>query len=107
MHRDEMLAYLEALEIDAGEAHNLFELLDADMSGDVSIEEFVSGCIRLKGEATAVDVVTLIHENKRLVQLVRDVERKVDNNFELVASRLSDLLTEVTAGVQRIHEAVV
>merc|ERR1712032_326938 len=60
--------YLRTLGVEASEACGLFVLLDADSSGSVCIEEFVSGCIRLKGEAKAVDVAYLMYENKKLLK---------------------------------------
>ncbi|CAE8620811.1 unnamed protein product [Polarella glacialis] len=41
------------------EAENLFEFLDRDDSGSVSIAEFVQGCLRLRGPAKALDLAEL------------------------------------------------
>jgi len=62
----EMVAYLNAIGIDSSEAHGLFRLLDYDNSGEVSVDEFVTGFLRLKGGAKAVDMVTLLFENRKL-----------------------------------------
>merc|ERR1712232_1098111 len=88
---NEIVAYFKALDIDATEAKGLFELLDADGSGDVALEEFVTGCLRLKGEATAVDVVTLIHENKKLAQFVLDFKHAMDDCFESMSARMDSV----------------
>ena len=37
------------MDLDEANALDLFELLDTDGSGDVSIPEFVNGCTRLHG----------------------------------------------------------
>merc|ERR1711862_993694 len=52
------------------EAHGLFRLLDIDNSGQVSIAEFVLGCLRLRGSARNVDVATLLYENKRMMHAI-------------------------------------
>merc|ERR1719362_2359584 len=46
---DELVHYLAAIGIDSGEARGLFKLLDDDSSGMVSIDEFVTGFLKLKG----------------------------------------------------------
>jgi len=67
----EIVFYLQAIGIDSGEAHSLFRLLDMDNSGSVSIDEFVTGFLKLKGNAKAVDLATLLYEHKKL-------EKKLD-----------------------------
>merc|ERR1712178_317295 len=66
LKNEQLNAYFESLEVDLAEAHGLFDVLDEDLSGDVSTEEFVEGCLRLRGEATAVDCVKLLHHRKKL-----------------------------------------
>lgn len=62
----ELRAYLEAIGIDSTEAKGFFQLLDDDASGTVSIDEFVTGFLRLKGGAKAVDMVSLMYENRKI-----------------------------------------
>merc|ERR1712139_202572 len=59
---------MQSLGIHPTEAHGLFKLLDDDESGSVSIEEFLSGCVRLKGTAKAVDMITLLFETNKINQ---------------------------------------
>jgi len=49
-------SYFQALELDVSQAPVLFDLLDADGSGAVTVEEFVEGCVRLRGQARSIDV---------------------------------------------------
>jgi len=57
---------LHVLGIDPSEAKGLFTLLDTDSSGEIDAEEFVLGALRLKGNAKAVDLATLMYFNKRM-----------------------------------------
>jgi len=59
-------AHLQALGLDINEARGLFTLLDMDRTGDVVIDEFVTGCMRLKGNAKTLDMQMLMYENKRM-----------------------------------------
>lgn len=63
---EEMVAHLNSLGLHTDEAHGLFELLDDDDSGFMEVDEFVNGILRLKGAAKAVDMVTLLYENKKI-----------------------------------------
>merc|ERR1712032_1515137 len=59
-------AHLRSVGLEVDEARGLFKLLDIDRSGEIGIDEFVFGCLRLKGGAKAIDLATLMYENKRL-----------------------------------------
>merc|ERR1712193_331044 len=59
-------AFFRALELDAAEAQGLFQLIDTDSDQTVHLNEFINGCIRLKGQAKSLDLVTLLHENKKV-----------------------------------------
>eukprot|EP00443_Scrippsiella_acuminata_P125488 CAMPEP_0115766084 /NCGR_PEP_ID=MMETSP0272-20121206/102945_1 /TAXON_ID=71861 /ORGANISM="Scrippsiella trochoidea, Strain CCMP3099" /LENGTH=668 /DNA_ID=CAMNT_0003211995 /DNA_START=45 /DNA_END=2050 /DNA_ORIENTATION=- len=79
---------LKAIEIDSTEAKGLFALLDTDGSGDVDGEEFVAGCLRLRGQAKAIDLATLMYFNKRVstwwVQRMDELEVAINSVQESV-----------------------
>jgi len=59
-------AYFEALGLDPTDAWDLFKLLDTDSdasNGAIDCEEFVEGCLRLRGPAKAIDIAKLSYEN--------------------------------------------
>lgn len=58
-------AHLKGLGIEVDDAPSIFRLLDLDGSGEITIQEFVFGCMKMKGNAKSMDVATLIHENRR------------------------------------------
>merc|ERR1712187_744736 len=60
-----MEMYFRAIDLDMSEARGLFKLLDLDESGSISVDEFVMGCLRLRGTAKAIDLATLMFENRR------------------------------------------
>jgi len=51
--------YFALLDLDISDAYMLFTLLDEDESGGIDIEEFVEGCLRLKGAARSIDLAIL------------------------------------------------
>merc|ERR1712232_171956 len=48
--------YCASLEIDIHKAREIFDLIDLDTSGEVSIDEFVQGFMEMKGAAKGVDI---------------------------------------------------
>merc|ERR1719446_1797566 len=75
MEQQDFKEQMDLLGLHPTEAHGLFRLLDDDCSGLVSIEEFLSGCIRLKGTAKAVDMITLLFETNKLNRRVCKISK--------------------------------
>merc|ERR1712125_148890 len=86
-----MKQYFVAVDIDVHEAEGLFHLLDINDSGLVGIEEFIMGCMRLKGTAKSVDLATMLYEQKR--------ENK---KFDTFADDTKAGLKEVRAQLNRV-----
>eukprot|EP00930_Biecheleria_cincta_P002112 TRINITY_DN103157_c0_g1_i1.p1 TRINITY_DN103157_c0_g1~~TRINITY_DN103157_c0_g1_i1.p1 ORF type:complete len:722 (-),score=146.13 TRINITY_DN103157_c0_g1_i1:67-2187(-) len=63
-----MAKYFETLEMEPQEARALFRLLDTDESGSIDAEEFMQGCLKLRGPARSIDLATLMYSNKRLMR---------------------------------------
>ncbi|CAJ1344633.1 unnamed protein product [Effrenium voratum] len=59
-------ALFEALELGASDAWTLFQILDADGSNYIHVDEFVDSCIRNRGNAKSVDVCALRHQMTKL-----------------------------------------
>merc|ERR1719203_1253001 len=59
---EKIMAYLRSRGIDVGQVRTLFTLLDVDQTGEVDMEEFVQGILRLKGGATSMDLAVLTYQ---------------------------------------------
>merc|ERR1711920_145800 len=62
MKEPEVGAYFSQLGVDSDQVGKLFHLLDSNKSGTIDAEEFMFGCLKLRGEATRVDVAVLHRE---------------------------------------------
>jgi len=91
--------YFKALELNATDTLTLFNLLDHDDSGTLSVEEFCEGCMRLKGEARAFDINCLIQENRnagaRLLRFTKHSKTKLED--------LDRRLRDVCLAVSSLH----
>merc|ERR1719503_323985 len=82
LDKPQMQEAFKAINVDCSEARGLFRLLDLDGSGGVNAEEFLSGCLRLRGPAKALDMALLIRE-------VRLMEKKTAKIFSVVNPRVN------------------
>merc|ERR1712194_610841 len=65
---DRVKAYFQTLDLDIRKAHTLFKLLDRNDNGEVGIEEFLDGCLRLKGQAKSLDINLVIYQLELLTK---------------------------------------
>mmetsp|Transcript_78570 Transcript_78570/g.254018 ORF Transcript_78570/g.254018 Transcript_78570/m.254018 type:complete len:682 (+) Transcript_78570:127-2172(+) len=72
-----IIAYFNALELDFTDVMTLFVLLDRDQSGAIPLEEFLRGCMRLKGEAKSLDLAKLQYESEWLMHNMKTLLNQV------------------------------
>jgi len=81
-------AVFDALEINAADAWALFQQLDSDGNNHVDVEEFLEGCMILKGPARSIDVVCIKRDmaavRSRFDQQVNDIKslQRMLHSFE-------------------------
>merc|ERR1712228_905693 len=61
-----VMGFFTALGLDPNDTERLFSLIDDDGSGDVDVNEFLDGCLRLKGQARSIDVYAVMHDIRGL-----------------------------------------
>merc|ERR1712039_922664 len=57
-----LLTFFKDVDIDISEARGLFQLLDRDGNDTIDADEFLSGCLRLRGAAKAIDLQVVLLE---------------------------------------------
>lgn len=66
-------AYFSSLGVDVDQVSKLFKLLDSDGSGNIDSEEFMFGCLKLRGEAKSLDIAILHSELRFISQRVEQL----------------------------------
>merc|ERR1712050_375720 len=89
MQDDRFQAYFASLDIETNDAWTLFKLLDNDETGHIDIEEFVEGCLQLKGTAKAIHVAKLSHDNKMLTLALEDFMGNVENRLDALVGEFA------------------
>merc|ERR1711920_239656 len=80
---------LKDLEIDAADHNYLFQILDADNTGALTIWEFVDGLSRLRGAPRRSDVI-------RIDLMVREIQRQVHEMFQGMNYVMTHISPEAT-----------
>merc|ERR1712217_21828 len=60
---------------------SIFQLLDLRGKGSLTLDEFLSGCFRIKAASQGIDVPTLLYENKRMVNTLQLEIRALNDTF--------------------------
>eukprot|EP00415_Alexandrium_ostenfeldii_P001400 UN1400 len=89
-------SYFAALGLDSADTERLFNLLDCDHDGDVSIEEFLDGCLRLKGLARSIDVQHLLMEFKKFSKAINTM-----NAYQAHQAAMSGMVLKIDSSGTR------
>merc|ERR1719277_1486271 len=65
LQNEQAQAFFSTQALDTSDAAGLFSLLDKDEKGEIRIEDFALGCMRLRGQAKSSEVATLMRESRR------------------------------------------
>ncbi|KAF4680697.1 hypothetical protein FOZ63_027093, partial [Perkinsus olseni] len=95
----EVESKMKLIDLPVADAEELFMVLDHDGSGELSVDEFIGGCVRLKGSAKSKDLlavqVSVESLAKKLDQLegyLKDSENKVSGLDHKTKRMLRDAL---------------
>merc|ERR1712194_28640 len=78
MQEPEIGAYFSQLGVDSDQVGKLFLLLDRDQSGSLDPEEFMFGCLKLRGAAKNLDVAVLHQELQWIYETLEIVVASLD-----------------------------
>lgn len=81
---ERMNAYISALGLEAEDAWTVFKLIDIDGSNAIDIDEFVSGVMRLRGQAKGIDMQSVLWDQKWLMKRLTKFMSHVEDQFSLV-----------------------
>jgi len=65
LNNPQLVAQLKMIQLDTSQALTIFRLCDRDRSGTVSHDEFIGGCLRLRGSARSTDMLTLLYQSEK------------------------------------------
>lgn len=81
----EVKAYLSTQQLDTYDARQLFNILEREDDKEVGIEDFIMGCMRLKGQAKSADLVALLQDSRKQNRRVRDNMSDIQDQLHAIA----------------------
>lgn len=73
----EFVKVLEEAEVDISNKFELFNILDVDSGGELSVEELLTGLMGLRGDVSKGDVVSILLRVRDILQRVERVENRL------------------------------
>lgn len=93
----EVKTYFEALELQVEDVWTFFKLLDEDSGAEVDMEEFLMGCMRLRGNAKSLDLAKLMHSHAFSVKQQADFMVFCEQWFQKLDMARGEELTPTAA----------
>lgn len=73
----DVVVVLKSLDFEVHDAQNLFHMLDVNMAGEITFDDFIKGMTRMKGPARSVDLVTLMGASDRMFSKLLSVSESM------------------------------
>jgi hypothetical protein len=77
LNEPELLDLLEQIEVETSTKYELFDALDVDSGGELTVEELVSGLMRLRGPISKNDIVATRLKVAYITELIEEICRKL------------------------------
>jgi len=95
-----MIAFASALGLEINDAKHFFNLLSDGGNKDVDLETFVTGCIRMKGQALSMDLQDLMIKQQRFQAAQANFESKIEDTLQTIRDKL-DRVDEKESKIDR------
>lgn len=91
MNSEDAISMLDAMDVDEAVRPTLFDTLDCDGTGTLSIEEVIHGLLAVRGEPRRSDAVATMLTVKCMQQNVKTTFAMLSNNQHFLEESLSEL----------------
>jgi len=82
-------AFFSALDLDETDAWTIFKFLDAEQRGSLDIDEFVQGCLHVRGNVSNIEFKKMMFENEGIKQTLHRFKRDTERQLNDIAIRLA------------------
>jgi len=91
-----------SINVQPAEAHYLFSLLDIEETGEISFQEFLSGCLRLHGHSKSMDVLTVMQEARSAARVWHQTFTHWDEIHRAVLQTVEAIEAQVRACISTV-----
>mmetsp|Transcript_42974 Transcript_42974/g.77304 ORF Transcript_42974/g.77304 Transcript_42974/m.77304 type:complete len:614 (+) Transcript_42974:43-1884(+) len=106
LREPEMLAFFDSMGLDANDAWSMFSLMDDDRSGKIDIDEFISGCLLFRGNAKAIHVAKIKHDQKVAKAILQDLQRELRAVHDAIRRRPQRMLNGSKSKTRQSQESL-
>lgn len=96
----ELVAFFSSLDIEIGDAHHFFYMLSEYGTKSVTLSQFVSGCIRMRGQAQALDLNDVRNKQVRMQRAVDAMSSRLEEQSEFTRAVI-ERLEATTSGLSQ------
>jgi len=82
-HREDVLRYMAIMDMNIEEARELFHMFDIEGTGNISIDNFIEGCMRVKGHARNLDVLHIQEDVRKVKDMVMVIGEQLNSFIQL------------------------
>lgn len=93
---------LVLLDIETSSQDDLFDVLDADMSGELDFEELIMGLMSLRGPAEKKDIIGSLLCIRATQQYLREGQEQIDSHMDRVFTDLKVYTDQVLALIENV-----
>jgi len=101
MKDPDAMAQLKLVDLPLDDPQEIFTLLDIDNSGELSIDEFISGCMRIKGAAKSKDLLAVQIAVDTLGTKFSELNQIIESAGDLIMA-LDTRTRDMMAGSERV-----
>jgi len=101
MKDPEAMNKLKLIDLPLEDPHEIFALLDVDQSGELSIDEFISGCMRIKGNAKSKDLLAVQIAVDTLGTKFQELSHALETSSEKIM-QLDEMTAEMMIKCERV-----
>ena len=94
MNDAKVRAYFEVLGLDIHDAWTFFKQLDGEKRGEVTTEDFLMGCLRLRGQARAIDMGKVIHDQAWMIRTHSKFQVHIAKEFRKLRHEFRNLVSK-------------
>jgi len=80
LHDEELQEYFLVLDMHPSEAKDLFHLLDINGTGQVSIDDFTDGCLKIMGTPRNLDICACLFQGKKILKVLDCIAHALNVN---------------------------
>lgn len=83
----QVMTWLASMELDAGDVDTLFNHIDVQRVGKISVDDLIAGVYRLRGYGRSIDLANLVRDQQQLFEMILELHDQTGPVSSMAVSR--------------------